>query len=54
LTKTQLLYSVSFFNFGGWGLGALFKGDKSPKDPRGEGTVLKQDMNCLNISPDEM
>jgi len=36
LTKTQLIYSVSCFHFGG--LGALFVGAKPQKPPRGGGT----------------
>jgi len=36
LTKTPLIYSVSCFNLGG--LGVLFGGAKSTKDPRGDGT----------------
>jgi len=37
LAKAILIYSVSLFNFGG--LGALFRGAKPTKAPRGDGTA---------------
>jgi len=39
LTKTPLIYSVSYFNLG-W-LGALFEGLSPPKPLRGDGTAWK-------------
>ena len=39
LTKTPLIYSVSRFNLGVFG--TLFRGLRTPKTPRGDGTACK-------------
>jgi len=41
LAKTQLIYSVSYFNLGGFG--ALFGGISPQKPPRGDGTGVEQE-----------
>ena len=45
--KTQLIYSVSYFNF--WGLVALFGGLSPPTSPRGDGTGLEVAVRCFYI-----
>jgi len=48
LAKTQLIYSVSCFNFRG--LGALFWGLILQKPPRGNGTGLLPRLGCAQLN----
>jgi len=49
LTKTQQIYSVSYFNLEG--LKALFGGAKPPKARRGDGTVPNAESTALILQP---
>ena len=48
LTKTPLIYSVSCFNFEGFG--ALYGGSKPTKSPRSDGTVFNKTSSAMFAS----
>jgi len=47
LTKTQMVYSVSYLYLGG--LGTLIGGSKPPKSPRGDGTATGVLRNLYSV-----